>query len=519
MPAVKTPAKESSNSSSEESDDEPVTKKPAGAAKNGTLAAPAKKGVPTAKLPAKESSDDDSSSDESSDDEPSSKKQVVAAKNGKVAAPAKNGSKSVMNKEDDSSDGSDSDDTESDEPTVEKKVSGVAPPKKVNDSDSSSDSDSEDEKKPTATKKVAAAVTSDSSSGSDSEDEKVTSKSAAPAKVQPSKKTVKGDSSDSDDDDNADDSDEEPQNKKQAQISKTSGNAVESSEEDEDSEEESEEEPSKTPKKNNNDVEMVDAVSPKTKQTDSKSEKKAPQTPATPQGQTTGKRKTLFMGNLSFNAAADVENFFKDSGEVVDVRFASDPDGRFKGFGHVEFATAEAAQKAITLNGGDLIGRPVKLDFARERGQYTPNNGKENSFQKGGRGQSHTAYVRGFDKSVGEDEIRSALQEHFGSCGEITRLSIPKDFESGSVKGFAYVDFNSSDCLNSAIGLDGSELGGEYLSVEEARPRGDGAGSGRGGGRFGGRRGGGRGGSGGGRGRGTSSFGPSGKKTKFNDDE
>ena len=107
---------------------------------------------------------------------------------------------------------------------------------------------------------------------------------------------------------------------------------------------------------------------------------------------------------------------------------------------------------------------------------------------------------------------------------------------------FAYVDFNSSDCLNSAIGLDGSELGGEYLSVEEARPRGDSVGSGRGGGgrsgggrsggrdsggRFGGRRGGGRGGSGGrfgggggrfgggGRGRGTSSFGPSGTFSFF----
>lgn len=39
------------------------------------------------------------------------------------------------------------------------------------------------------------------------------------------------------------------------------------------------------------------------------------------------------------------ENFFKDAGEIVDVRFASDADGRFKGFGHVEFATVEAAQK------------------------------------------------------------------------------------------------------------------------------------------------------------------------------
>lgn len=38
------------------------------------------------------------------------------------------------------------------------------------------------------------------------------------------------------------------------------------------------------------------------------------------------------------------ENFFKDAGEVVDVRLASDADGRFKGFGHVEFESAEAAQ-------------------------------------------------------------------------------------------------------------------------------------------------------------------------------
>ncbi|NMR87051.1 hypothetical protein HKB06_14790 [Vibrio parahaemolyticus] len=46
---------------------------------------------------------------------------------------------------------------------------------------------------------------------------------------------------------------------------------------------------------------------------------------------------------------ADVEDFFKDAGEVVDVRFATDDTGKFKGFGHVEFATAEAAQNALGL--------------------------------------------------------------------------------------------------------------------------------------------------------------------------
>jgi hypothetical protein len=39
------------------------------------------------------------------------------------------------------------------------------------------------------------------------------------------------------------------------------------------------------------------------------------------------------------------EDIFKDCGEIVDVRFNTDPEGRFRGFGHVEFGTAEAAQK------------------------------------------------------------------------------------------------------------------------------------------------------------------------------
>ena len=80
-----------------------------------------------------------------------------------------------------------------------------------------------------------------------------------------------------------------------------------------------------------------------------------------------------------------------------------------------------------------------------------------------------------------------------------------------SICRFAYIDFSSGDNLGSALELNGSELGGEYLTVEEAKPRGDFGGSGRGGGgrsggrdsggRFSGRRGGGGGRfSGGGRG-------------------
>ena len=58
-----------------------------------------------------------------------------------------------------------------------------------------------------------------------------------------------------------------------------------------------------------------------------------------------------------------MREFFKSAGEVVDVRFASDPDGRcrFRGYGHVEFETHEAAKKALELNGQDLLKRDVGL--------------------------------------------------------------------------------------------------------------------------------------------------------------
>jgi nucleolin len=39
-------------------------------------------------------------------------------------------------------------------------------------------------------------------------------------------------------------------------------------------------------------------------------------------------------------------------------------------------------------------------------------------------------------------QIRGALEQHFGSCGEITRLSVPKDYDTGEVKGFVLFPFS-----------------------------------------------------------------------------
>uniref|UniRef100_A0A453CZI7 RRM domain-containing protein n=1 Tax=Aegilops tauschii subsp. strangulata TaxID=200361 RepID=A0A453CZI7_AEGTS len=130
-------------------------------------------------------------------------------------------------------------------------------------------------------------------------------------------------------------------------------------------------------------------------------------------------------------------------------------------------------KRAYELNGGDLAGRPVRLDFARERGAITPGSGRDNSsFKKPG--QSNTAFVRGFDSSLGEEEIRSSLQGHFSSCGDIRRVSIPKDYDTGASKGIAYIEFDDISSLPKALELNGSNIGeGLSLFVDEAKPRAD----------------------------------------------
>ncbi len=103
----------------------------------------------------------------------------------------------------------------------------------------------------------------------------------------------------------------------------------------------------------------------------------------------------------------------------------------------------------------------------------------------------------------------SELQEMFGQFGTVESAEIIADRETGRSKGFGFVQFSTDDEAAAAIaGLNGKEIGGRALTVNEAKPkenRGGGGGGGRGGfggGGGGGGRGGYGGGGGGGGGRG-----------------
>jgi RNA recognition motif-containing protein len=97
-------------------------------------------------------------------------------------------------------------------------------------------------------------------------------------------------------------------------------------------------------------------------------------------------------------------------------------------------------------------------------------------------------YIGNLSYQATEEDIRQA----FEAFGQVTNVNIIKDRYSGESRGFGFVEMASKEEGTAAIeGLNGKDLKGRALNVNEARPREErGGGGGRSGG-GGGRRGGG----------------------------
>lgn len=80
---------------------------------------------------------------------------------------------------------------------------------------------------------------------------------------------------------------------------------------------------------------------------------------------------------------------------------------------------------------------------------------------------------------------QEALQQHFGAHGQVEEVAIINDRETGRPRGFAFVAMpNDAEAQQAIEALNGVELDGRTLTVNEARPKpaGGGGGGRRGGG-------------------------------------
>lgn len=93
-----------------------------------------------------------------------------------------------------------------------------------------------------------------------------------------------------------------------------------------------------------------------------------------------GKRPRIYIGNVSYDATeADIRDFF-GAYKVKQVNLITDKEtNRPKGFAFVELETFDDVDRAISeLDGEFLMGRPLRVNEARERPPGPPRNFSNN---------------------------------------------------------------------------------------------------------------------------------------------
>jgi len=76
---------------------------------------------------------------------------------------------------------------------------------------------------------------------------------------------------------------------------------------------------------------------------------------------------TVFLGNLSWNINDDnIHEVFAECGTIEKIRWV-EREGKFAGIGFVQFSETEATDKAVKLAGTEVLGRPLRVDYAADR--------------------------------------------------------------------------------------------------------------------------------------------------------
>jgi RNA recognition motif-containing protein len=82
-------------------------------------------------------------------------------------------------------------------------------------------------------------------------------------------------------------------------------------------------------------------------------------------------------------------------------------------------------------------------------------------------------YVGNLPFSVTEDSVRTLFAQH----GAVESVALINDRETGRPRGFGFVEMSRTDAARAIQGLNGQDMGGRALKVNEAqdKPRGGGS--------------------------------------------
>jgi len=202
---------------------------------------------------------------------------------------------------------------------------------------------------------------------------------------------------------------------------------------------------------------------------------------------------------LSATDEPRLREVFGAYGEVTDVFLPMERGtNRPRGFGFVTFADRASAEDAISkMDQSQLDGRTLRVNESKPRGEGPADFGRGGGgggSQGGGDGgygggppggkglgpggfgnfnpqgrDEVKLYVGNLSFETTDESVRGMFEQH----GTVTDCFLPTDRDSGRVRGFAFVTMPAKEAEQACAKVNGMELDGRMLRVNEAQPKGE----------------------------------------------
>eukprot|EP00521_Asterionellopsis_glacialis_P014551 CAMPEP_0195292048 /NCGR_PEP_ID=MMETSP0707-20130614/8581_1 /TAXON_ID=33640 /ORGANISM="Asterionellopsis glacialis, Strain CCMP134" /LENGTH=363 /DNA_ID=CAMNT_0040352427 /DNA_START=35 /DNA_END=1126 /DNA_ORIENTATION=+ len=170
----------------------------------------------------------------------------------------------------------------------------------------------------------------------------------------------------------------------------------------------------------------------------------------------------IYVGNIPFDTNRDeLVEFYEQYGNVKEVYIPTDVNtGGPRGFAFVTMAEEDALNAIDETNGVMYQGRTLAVSKPLPRGEKAPP-------------RSFAPRTKLYVGNLSFYTELETVQQLFGEYGDVLDCYMPMDRETGSSRGFAFVTMSPDDAATAMGDIDGYELDGRIVRVNEAQPKGE----------------------------------------------
>jgi len=180
-----------------------------------------------------------------------------------------------------------------------------------------------------------------------------------------------------------------------------------------------------------------------------------------------------FIGSLSYKIDEEgLKNAWKEKGlTITDIFFMTDKEtGEFYGSSFCEFASPEEAAKAVSFAGMPIMGRPVKIAFARPRAGGAAGGGKPKREQRAPsvrpEGGTDTVFMGNLSFEIDEEKMKAWCKEQ--GADDVTSVRWLTHKDSGEFKGCGFIQFASVESVDKIVAKTGSDCMGRSIRCDFA---------------------------------------------------